>query len=107
METNPHAWVESLRRSHDRLADIVDDLGPGGVEAQSYCTDWSIAQVMSHIGTGSEMFGFMVEAALTGGDAPGRETMEPIWASWNERSPQRQAEDGLSATRGSSRASRR
>lgn len=95
METSPQPWIKALRNSHDKLQAIVSPLGPDQLRQQSYDTDWSIAQVLSHLGSQGEIFGLFLDAALTGADAPGREAFPAIWETWNARSPDRQAADAL------------
>lgn len=97
METRPGPWIGALRHSHDRLQALVEPLDPDQPQQRSYCSEWSIAQVLSHIGSGAEIFGLSLEAGLTGQDPPGREQLTPIWESWNAKDPQAQVSDGLRA----------
>ena len=64
MESDPHVWIAALRRSHERLASLVRSLGPDQARGPSYCTDWTIAQVLSHLGSGAEIGLMMFPAAL-------------------------------------------
>jgi uncharacterized protein (TIGR03083 family) len=84
-------WVRSLRASHDRLAGIVAGLDGAGLRAQSYDTEWSVADVLSHLGSGAEIFSLYIEAGVAGGDPPAPEDFKPIWETWNARSPEDQA----------------
>ena len=84
-------YVRALRASHDRLAGVVAGFGPGDLRAQSYDTEWTVADVLSHLGSGAEIFGRFVEAGVTGGDPPGADDFKPVWDEWNARSPQEQA----------------
>ena len=84
-------WVRALRASHDRLSGIVAGLDGEGLRAQSYDTEWSVADVLSHLGSGAEIFSLYIEAGVTGGDQPGPEAFKPIWDTWNARSPEEQA----------------
>jgi uncharacterized protein (TIGR03083 family) len=93
--TDPGPWLASVRRSHDRLTAEVVSLGASDLERPSYCSEWSIAQALSHLGSQAEIVSLFVEAGLTGGDAPTREAFEPIWAAWNARTPEAQASDSL------------
>jgi uncharacterized protein (TIGR03083 family) len=77
----------------------VEPLDLGQLEQPSYASKWSIAQVLSHLGSGAEIFGLWLDASLSGGQPPGRETLGPIWDSWNARNPQAQASDALHADR--------
>ena len=97
METSPDPWIGTLRRSHDRLQALVGPLGQDQLEQRSYASEWSIAQVLSHLGSGAEIFGLFLEAGLAGQDPPGREAFGPIWNTWNAKNPQAQAADGLRA----------
>src|SRR5580693_4509147 len=97
METSPEPWIGALRQSHDRLQALVEPLGQDQLEQRSYASEWSIAQVLSHLGSGAEIFGLFLAAGLTGQDPPGRETFGPIWNTWNAKDAQAQAADGLRA----------
>src|SRR5262249_44122876 len=67
------------------------------LEQRSYCPDWSIAQVLSHLGSQAEIFGLWLDAGLSGQDLPGRDAFPPIWDAWNAREPRAQAADSLQA----------
>jgi len=97
METRPAPWLDALRRSHDRLRGLAEPLTADQLEQRSYDQDWSIAQVLSHLGSQAEVFGLWLDAGLSGQDPPDREAFPPIWDAWNSRSPQAQAADSLQA----------
>ena len=97
METSPDPWIGALRHSHDRLQALVEPLGLSQLEQRSYASEWSIAQVLSHLGSQAEIFGGFLEASLTGQDPPGPDSFVPIWNAWNAKDPQAQATDGLRA----------
>jgi uncharacterized protein (TIGR03083 family) len=97
METSPDRWVGALRHSHDRLQALVVPLDLAGLEQGSYASEWSIAQVLSHLGSQAEIFGLFLEAGLTGQEPPGRDAFVPLWTTWNAKDPQAQATDGLRA----------
>ena len=59
--------------------------------------DWSIAQVLSHIGSQAEIFCLFLDAGLSGQDPPRPEAFGPIWETWNAKSPKEQAADALRA----------
>src|SRR6266404_2449775 len=65
METSPAPWIDALRRSHDRLRASVEPLDLGQLEQRSYASEWSIAQVVSHLGSQAEIFGLFLDAGLT------------------------------------------
>jgi len=89
--TDANPWVRALRASHDRLARLVAGLDGDQLRAQSYDTDWSVADVLSHLGSGAEIFSRYVDAGVAGGDPPAFEDFKPIWETWNARSPEDQA----------------
>jgi uncharacterized protein (TIGR03083 family) len=97
MDTSPDPWIGALRHSHDRLQALVGPLDLADLEQQSYASEWSIAQVLSHLGSGAEIFGLFLEAGLAGQDLPGSDMFVPIWNTWNAKDPQAQAADGLRA----------
>ena len=103
METDdgisPGPWISALRHSHDRLRAAAEPLSPDQLEQRSYASEWSIAQVLSHLGSQAEIFGLFLNAGLTGQDPPGREQFEPIWDSWNGKDPQAQARTRSAPTR--------
>ena len=100
METDPARWVVALKNSHARLRTLVEPLDEDDLRRQSYASEWSIAQVLSHLGSGAEIFEFFVDAGLTGSGPPGREEFEPIWAAWNALEPLQVARDALASDAG-------
>jgi uncharacterized protein (TIGR03083 family) len=97
METSPGPWIDALRRSHERLRAVAGPLDADQLRRQSYAAEWSIAQVLSHIGSQAEIFGLFLDAALSGQDPPGPEAFGPIWERWNAKNPEDQAADALRA----------
>jgi uncharacterized protein (TIGR03083 family) len=89
--------VQAVRASHDRLASIVAGLDGDGLRAQSYDTEWSIADVLSHLGSGAEINALYVAAGADGGEPPSREAFPGIWDTWNARSPEQQAARSVEA----------
>ena len=91
-ETDPARWIDVLAGSHDRICDLVGELDATALGLPSRCSDWSIAQVLSHLGSGAEIFTLMLDAVVAGEPTPGREVMPPIWERWNGLPPVEQAE---------------
>jgi uncharacterized protein (TIGR03083 family) len=87
MNTDPHSWIQALRTSHDALVGTVLGLTPGQLEQGSYCTDWNVAQVLSHIGSGAEIGLLGLERTLVGGPPLDRESFPVIWDRWNNLGP--------------------
>jgi uncharacterized protein (TIGR03083 family) len=97
MDASPAPWIHALRNSHDSLQAGVGPLDAAQLEQTSYASEWSIAQVLSHLGSQAEIFGLFLDAGLTGQDPPGMDAFGPIWDVWNAKSPQDQASDALRA----------
>jgi uncharacterized protein (TIGR03083 family) len=97
MESDPRVWIATLRRSHDRLVGLIGPLTPDELRAQSYCKDWSIAQVLSHLGSGAEIAVMNLPGALGQGEPADREAYVPVWDRWNAMSPDDQAAAALIA----------
>ena len=95
METDPDRWIAAVRHSHDALRALAGPLTPDQLQQRSYDSEWSIAQVLSHLGSQAEVFNLWLDAGLTGQDPPGRDAFPPIWEAWDTRSPQAQAADSL------------
>lgn len=85
-------WLDALAGSHDRLCEIVADLDGAGLRSSSYCSDWTIAQVLSHLGSGADIFEMTLDATVAGAPAPGRDHFPPVWDRWNAMTPEQQAE---------------
>ena len=86
--------IAALRASHERLRSTVAPLTPDEVRAPAYPSEWSIAQVLSHIGSGAEIMMLAVDAA------PARvppESNPPIWDIWNAKDADAQVADGLAS----------
>jgi uncharacterized protein (TIGR03083 family) len=97
MQSDPREWIATLRGSHERLAGLVGPLGPERVRARSYCSDWTIAQVLSHVGSGAEIGLLMLPGALGEGEPAGPESFQAVWDVWNAKTPDAQAADALAA----------
>lgn len=97
METSPRVWIKALRDSHDGLDELAGKLTGDQIRIQSYDKDWTVAQVLSHLGSGAEISQLMLAGALGRSDPPGRDEMMPIWDRWNAKEPYQQAADALVA----------
>jgi uncharacterized protein (TIGR03083 family) len=97
MTTEPtlEDWLAAVTTSHERLSLLVGTLSPDEVAGQSYDTEWSIAQVLSHIGSGAEIATLSLAAALGERGDLDRDAFPAIWDTWNNRTPEAQAADSL------------
>jgi uncharacterized protein (TIGR03083 family) len=92
---DPRTWIATLRESHDRLVGLVQPMTHDQVRAQSYCRDWSNAQVLSHLGSGAEISLLTLPGAIGAGEPVGREAFQPVWDVWNAKTPDAQAADAI------------
>ncbi len=97
MNAGPRTWIATLRRSHDNLVRIAGPMTPEEVRAQSYCRDWTNAQVLSHLGSGAEIALMGLPGALGEGPPVSRDAFPAVWDTWNAKSPDDQAADALAS----------
>ncbi len=95
--SSPDAWLTEAVASHVRLSADVHALSAEEISGPAYPSEWSIAQVLAHLGSGAEIFGLFLQAGLDGAPAPGAADFGPIWDRWNAKPPARQAADALVA----------
>jgi uncharacterized protein (TIGR03083 family) len=97
MSTEPRTWITALRTSQDHLATVADGLDAGGLRRPSYCDEWTVADVLSHLGSQAEIFQAFLDTTLAGEEPPGQDAFPPIWDRWNAKEPEVQAADSIAA----------
>jgi uncharacterized protein (TIGR03083 family) len=90
--------IEALRRSSARLHGIVEPLSTAQLRTPAYPSDWSVADVLSHIGSGAVIMQRRIEAAVAGEDLTG-DFAPGVWEEWDAKTPTEKAADGLAADR--------
>lgn len=91
-------WVAALDTSSGRTRALVQGLTEEQLEQQSFDKDWTIAQVLSHLGSGSEIGAILLDRALAGDATPlDRELALPIWQTWDAMTPLEQRDAWYSA----------
>lgn len=85
--------IAALRAGHDSLSEFVAPLDPDALVRPSGASEWTIAQVLSHLGSGAEITLAGLDAALTGEDGRGPDFNQSVWDRWNAKSPADQAAD--------------
>ena len=88
--------LAALHASVDQLHRIVAGLGPDQIRQPAYPTEWTVADTLSHIGSGAVIMRRGFEDALAGRDTPG-DFNQSVWDEWNAKSPDDQAADALVA----------
>jgi len=75
---------------------MVEPLDDAALERSAYPTEWTIAQVLSHIGSGAVILQRRLDAGLDGSPMP--DDFAPrVWDEWNAKTPRAQAESALAA----------
>lgn len=86
--------VTALRRQHDTLAAIVPTLDEEGLARRSGASEWTVAQVLSHLGSGAEITVKPIRRAA--GHEVDAEDNQAVWARWDGAAPADQAAGFLS-----------
>lgn len=85
--------LSALRSSVNRLADLVRPLGEDVVR-RAYPSAWTIADVVSHVGSSGVIMQRRLDNAFAGRDMPD-DFAEGVWAEWNAKAAEAKAADGL------------
>lgn len=88
--------VAVLQTSVGRLRGIVERLDPNKLEEQAFPTEWTIADVLSHLGSGAVILQRRFDDAVAGSETP-LEFAQSIWDAWNAKTSKAQATDALTA----------
>jgi uncharacterized protein (TIGR03083 family) len=97
MSDQTSAVLAALRHSHELLAAAAGPLDGAGLRVQSYASEWTVAQVLSHLGSGAVIGKLNLDAALAGTPAPEMTDFQAVWDVWNAKTPEAQAADVLPA----------
>src|SRR4051794_2784558 len=88
--------LDALRASVARLRTIVEPLDELQLEQPAYPTEWKIADVLSHLGSGAVIMKRRVTDGLGGRPLPD-DFAQSVWDEWNAKSPRQQADEALPA----------
>jgi uncharacterized protein (TIGR03083 family) len=88
--------LQALEASADRLRTLVMPLDDTALDQRAYPTEWTIADVLSHLGSGAVIQQRRLDDALAGRSTPD-DIGPPVWDEWNAKSPRAKADDGLRA----------
>jgi uncharacterized protein (TIGR03083 family) len=93
-----NASLSALRSSAERLRSITTPLDDAELVGASYCREWTVADVLSHLGSGAVIMQRHLQDAQAGTETP--DGFAPAtWEEWNAKSPRAKADDGLAADR--------
>jgi uncharacterized protein (TIGR03083 family) len=79
--------IDALRQEHDDLAVVASAFTPEQLTGPSGASEWSAAQVLSHLGSGSEIGLASLRAALGDGLAPDDGFNQSVWDRWDVMTP--------------------
>lgn len=79
--------IDALTCEHETLAAAVLDLTDDQLTAPSGAAEWTVAQVLSHLGSGAEITTAGLRAALGERTAPDDDFNPSVWNRWNAMSP--------------------
>ncbi|GAA1614072.1 maleylpyruvate isomerase family mycothiol-dependent enzyme [Actinoplanes couchii] len=97
MTTLAGRTIAALRSEHDALAALVPGLGDDQLTGPSGAADWTVADVLSHLGSGAEITLAGFRAAVGEADAPAADFNQSVWDRWNALSPQQQASGSIAS----------
>ena len=85
--------INALRTGHETLAEVVGNLSPDQVTTPSAASQWSIADVLSHLGSGAEIGLATLQGSVGDADKPADGFNQSVWDRWNAKAPKDQASD--------------
>ena len=85
--------VRPLQASVDRLHELVRGLEVAQLESPSYSSGWTIADVLSHLGSSAVILRQRLQDARAGVETT--IDAQPIWDEWNAKTPRAKADDAL------------
>ena len=88
---------DSLHAGYDQLAPLVRSLTPEQLTTPITPGEWTVHQMLGHIGSGAVITEATLEASIAGQPSPGLEANKAIWAVWDAKDPQAAADDSLAA----------
>src|SRR5436305_2845314 len=90
MTTLADRTIAALRTTHDGLATLVPGLTEEQLTGPSGAAEWTVAAVLSHLGSGAVITLAGLQSALGVRQAPEAGFNESVWDAWNAMSPAEQ-----------------
>lgn len=90
------AHLHALRESVTRLRNLASQLSNDDLDRGAYPAEWTIAQVLSHLGSGAVITQRRLEDTIAGTDTPD-DFAPSVWDTWNAKSPAAARDDALTA----------
>jgi uncharacterized protein (TIGR03083 family) len=91
-------WLTAVDDSSRRLRNLVAGMSDADLGAPSYAAGWSVAQVLSHLGSAAEIGTSLLRRAVAGdASAPTSADTVPVWDRWNALAPTAQRAQWVAA----------
>jgi uncharacterized protein (TIGR03083 family) len=90
--------LDALELSVDHLGAVVAGLSESQYVASAYPTEWTVADVMSHIGSAAVIFKRGIDDSLDERETP-PQFNQSVWDVWNAKTPHAKVTDALDADR--------
>lgn len=97
MTSKAERAIGALRTGYDTLAELLGGLQPDDLVRPSGASDWTVADVLSHLGSGAEINLAALEGAIDGSGLPAADFNTTTWDRWNAMAPADQAANFLTA----------
>ena len=81
--------IAAIRHVHEHLADVAGSLTQEQLTGPSGASEWTVADVLSHLGSGSEINRYTLQRSR--GDDRATPPNDEVWDRWNALSPADQA----------------
>ncbi|MEU4191827.1 maleylpyruvate isomerase family mycothiol-dependent enzyme [Kribbella sp. NPDC026611] len=89
--SNADVVIAALRTGYERLAGVVRTFDDDDLAGPSAASEWDIAQVLSHLGSGAEIMANTIQLVLDGKPPVGGDYNQSVWARWNSSTRAEQA----------------
>ena len=90
------AHIEALRSSVARLRSLVAEMGTDELTRRAYPAQWSLADVLSHLGSGAVITKRRLDDTLAGVATPD-DFAPSVWDAWNAKTADDKRDDALVA----------
>jgi uncharacterized protein (TIGR03083 family) len=88
--------LDALELSVAYLRSIIDGMSEDQYVASAHPTEWTVADVMSHLGSGAIISKRSIDDTVEGRETPPKFN-ESVWDVWNAKTPHAQVTDALDA----------
>ena len=90
--------LDALAISVAHLRSTIEAMSEDQYVASAHPTEWTVADVMSHLGSGAIIFKRGIDDTVDGRETPPKFN-ESVWDVWNAKTPHAQVTDSLDADR--------